>query len=146
MEYAIDLDACTYGIGAVLEQKTADGKWVPCAFFSRKLGESPGLGERGWSLWKQDTYAMVSCLLKFRSWISGRTVTIFRDHKSVESWYKEDLWTQSGPLGRRGRLHEALSRYNIVLVCKPGPDNQVADGLSRWAYRAGLAEHSTLRG
>ena len=145
-EYAIHVDTCTYGIGAVLEQKTPDGEWVPCAFFSRKLEGKPGQGQRGWSVREQETYAMVSCLLKFKSWISGRKVTIFSDHKSLESWYKEDLCTVSGPLGRRGRWHEFLSRYNIVVVYKPGPDNQVADGLSRWAYPAGLAEDSTFHG
>ena len=145
-EYAIHVDACTYGIGAVLEQKTPDGKWVPCAFFSRKLEGKPGQGQRGWSVREQETYAIVSCLLKFKSWISGRKVTFFSDHKSLESWYKEDLCTVSGPLGRRGRWHEFLSRYNIVVVYKPGPDNQVADGLSRWAYPAGLAEDSTFHG
>ena len=145
-EYAIHVDACTYGIGAVLEQKTPNGNWVPCAFFSRKLEGKPGQGQPGWSVREQETYAIVSCLLKFKSWISGRKVTIFSDHKSLESWYKEDLCTVSGRLGRRGRWHDFLSRYNIVVVYKPGPDNQVADGLSRGAYPAGLAKDSTFHG
>ena len=117
---------------------------MPCAFFSQKLEGKPGQGQRGWCVREQETYAIVSCLLKFKSWISGRKVTIFSDHKSLESWYKEDLCTVSGPLGRRGRWHEFLSRYNIVVVYKPGPDNQLADGLSRWAYPTGLAEDSTF--
>ena len=46
---------------------------------------------------------MLSCLLKFNSWISGRKVTVFTDQKSLELWYKEDLCTMAGPLGLRGR-------------------------------------------
>ena len=52
----------------------------------------------------------------------------------------------AGPLGRRGRWHEFLSRYNIVVVYKPGKDNVVADGLSRWAYPAGEADDTNFHG
>ena len=79
-------------------------------------------------------------------WIGGRKVTIFSDHKSLESWYKEDLCTMAGPSGRRGRWHKFLSRYNIVVVYKPGKDNVVADGLSRWAYPAGEADDTNFQG
>ena len=100
-EYTIHVDACTYGIGAVLLQKTPDGKWVLCDFFSRKLEGKPGQGQRGWSVREQRTYAIV---------------TIDIENKSQDSWYKEDLCTMSGPPGRRGRGHEFLSRYSIVVA------------------------------
>ena len=95
---------------------------------------------------EKETYALVSCLLKFKSWISGRKVTAFTDHKSLESWYKENLCTMAGPLGRCSPWHEFLSRYNIVVVYKPGKDNDVPDGMSRWAYPAGLADDTTFHG
>ena len=50
----------------------------------------------------------------------------------------------AGPLGRRGRWHEFLSRYNIVVVYKPGKDNDIADGMSRSAYPAGLADDTNF--
>ena len=141
-EYAIHVDASDFGVGAVLEQQDEHGQWVPCAFFSRKLEK----GQRVWGVREKETYALVSCLLKFKSWIRGRKVTIVSDHKSLESWYKEDLCTMAGPLGRWGRWHEFLSRYNIVVVYKPGEDNVVADGLSRWAYPAGEADDTNFHG
>ena len=95
---------------------------------------------------EKETYALVSCLLKFKSCISGRKVTVFTDHKSPQSWYKEDLCTMAGPLGRRGSWHEFFSRYNIVVVYKPGKDNDVADGMSRRAYPAGLADDTKFHG
>ena len=82
---------------------------------------------------EHETYALVSCLLKFKSWIGGRKVIVYTDHKSLESWYKGDLCTLSGPLGRRGRWHEFSSRYHIDVVYKPGKNNTVADVLSWWA-------------
>ena len=88
----------------------------------------------------------MSCLLKFKSRISGRKVTVFTDHKSLESWYMDDLCTMAGPLGRRGGWHEFLSRYNIVVVYKPGKDNDAADGMSRWANPAELADDTNFHG
>ena len=155
-EYAIHTDASEFGIGSVLEQQLPDGSWAPCAFYSKNLegqirygpeGEALGFTrQRAWSVREKRTYALVSCLLKFKSWISGRKVTVFTDHKSLESWYKEDLCTMAGPLGRRGRWHEFLFRYNIVVVYKPGKDNDVADEMSRWAYPAGLADDTNFHG
>ena len=71
---------------------------------------------------------------------------MYTDHKSLESWYKEDLCTLSGPLGRRGRWHEFLGRYHIEVVHKPSKDNTVGGGLSRWAYPAGLADDTNFHG
>ena len=141
-EYAIHVDASDFGVGAVLEQQNEQGQGVPCAFFSRKLEK----GQRLWGVREKETYGFVSCLLNCKSWIGGRKVTVFTDHKSLESWYKEDLCTMAGPLGRRGHWHEFLSRYNIVVVYKPGADNVIADGLSRWAYPAGVADDTNFHG
>ena len=46
----------------------------------------------------------------------------------------------AGPLGRRARWHEFLSRYNIVLGYKLGVDNVAADRMSCWAYSTGLVD------
>ena len=104
------------------------------------------MGQRAWSVREKEIYALVSCLLKFKSSIPGRQVTVFTDHKSLASWYKEELCAMAGPLERRGRWHKFLSRYNIVVVYKPGVENDAADGMSRWAYPAGLAEDMNFHG
>ena len=95
---------------------------------------------------EKETYALVSCLLKFKSWISGRQVSVFTDHKSLESWYKEELCTMAGPLGSRGRWHKLLSRYNIVVVYKPGGENDAADGMSRSDYPARSRDDTNFHG
>ena len=145
-EYRIHVDACDHGVGAVLEQQNPEGEWKRCAFFSCKLEGNDGKGQRAWSTHEQETYALVSCLLKFKSWIGGPKVTVYTDHESLESWYKEDLCTLSGPLGRRGRWHEFLSRYHIEVVYQPGKDNTDTHGLSRWAYPARLADDTNFHG
>ena len=40
----------------------------------------------------------------------------------------------------------SFSWYNIVVVYKPGKDNDVADGMSWWAYPAGLADDTKFHG
>ena len=52
----------------------------------------------------------------------------------------------AGPWGRRGRWHKFLSRYNIVVVYKPGVEKDSADGMSRWAWPAGLAYDTNFHG
>ena len=52
----------------------------------------------------------------------------------------------AGSLGSRGRWHKFLSRYNIVVVYKPGVENDAADGMSCWAYPAGLADDTNFHG
>ena len=36
-ETRLEVDASKYAVGAVLKQKDKEGKWQPCAFYSKKL-------------------------------------------------------------------------------------------------------------
>ena len=96
------------------------------------------MGQRGWSVCKQETYAIVLTLLKICSWIASSQIKIicWSNRKSLEAWFKEDLGTVSGPLGRRGRWHEFLSFFNITVCHVEGEENTVADVFSRWTYEA----------
>ena len=134
-----------------------DGLWLPNPhgkFYSRKLqGQRAdgvnfhkNLGQIAWTPREKETYAIVTCLLKFQSWIGGQEVTVQTDHSAIVKWYKEELTTISGPLGRRGRWHEFLSRFNLFIQYRPGKDNEAADALSRWAYPAGEAQDTNFHG
>ena len=148
--WRIYTDASDYAIGGELQQEQADGSWRPVAYFSRKLQGSREkgkvLGQMGWTVREKETYALVCCLLKFQSWIGFSEVEVLTDHSSIIQWYKEDLCTLSGPLGRRGRWHEFLSRFNLVIRYCPGEINTTADAMSRWAYPAGVAQDSNFHG
>ena len=135
-------------MGAILSKLDAEGQQCPVAFFSLKLAGKPGMGQRGWSVREQETYAIVLALLKFRSWIASSQIEIicWRDHKGLEAWFKEDLGTVSGPLGRRGRWHEFLSSFNITVCYVKGEENTVADVLSRWTYEACQDNDTNMHG
>lgn len=89
--FTLRVDASQYAIGGVLSQEDPEGNERPVAFFSRKLEGGPGKGQWLWATREKETYAIVCILKKFRPWVAGTTVLIKSDHKSLESWYKEDL-------------------------------------------------------
>ena len=117
---------------AVLSQLDSEGREQPVAFYSKKLQDKDGLGQWAWSVREQETYGLVYATFKFRIWIGSSQVQVKAcvDHKSLESWYKEDLSTISCPLGRRGRWHDFLSGFDLEFIYLPGPENVVTDALS----------------
>ena len=144
--FVLRVDASTFAIGATLEQ-AADGegvptiddvlekKTVPVAFMSRKLASN----QRNWVPRELETYAIISALLKWETWIGMQPVIILTDHRALEGWQKEILDAPSGPVGRRMRWHHYLSKFDLTVKYIPGKDNTIPDILSRWAYPASQA-------
>ena len=152
--WRIRCDASHYAVGRALERQQEDGEDHPVAFFSRKFqGQRAGTGagkrdtrQYAWTPREKETYADVACLLKFHAWIGSQEVVVQTDHSSIVKWYKEDLCTISGPLGRRGRWHECLTRFNLTIEYRPGKDTDGADALSRCACPAGEAQDTNFHG
>jgi hypothetical protein len=152
--FILRVDASEFAIGAVLEQvppgnelsleSSLSQKSYPVAFFSRKL--TPGQ-VRSWSVREKETYALVCALKKWGSWVGFQKVLVLSDHKSLEHWCSEALDVPSGPVGRRARWHEWLSRFDIQVGYVAGKSNTIADILSRWAYPANSAKQDvTMHG
>ena len=157
-KWLIRCDARDPAVGGALEQLQPYGTYRPVACYSRNLqGEQAGTtkdgftltkhtGRYGWTPREKETYTIVSCLLKFQSWIGGQEITVQTDHSSIVKWYKEDLCTVPGLVGRRGRWHEFLSTFNLMIEYRSGPENHVGNTLSRWAYPAGTAQNTSFHG
>ena len=144
--FVLRVDASGYAVGAVLEQlvegtrrptpeDVLQKRTVPMAFMSQKLAQS----QRNWVAREQETYAIILALQKWETWIGLQPILVLTDHKALEHWAHEVLDTPSGPLGRRSRWHQILSKYDITVGYVPGKENTVADILSRWAYPASQA-------
>ena len=120
------------------------------AYFSRKLQGSRQngkcLGQMGWTVREKATYALVCCFLKFQSWIGFNDDLVNTDHSSIVQWYKEDLCSISGPLGRRDRWHEFLGRFNLIVEYVPWDEIDDGDTLSRPAYAAGAPQVTNFHG
>ena len=132
--FKLHCDASDLAIGAELCQQFGE-KWLPVAFFSRKLAKA----QLNWTPREKETYAIVAALRKWSDLIGFQPVLVATDHKALESWVTEHVDTPSGPRGRRARWHETLSQFDIQVVYIPGPDNVVADAMSRYAYPASSA-------
>jgi hypothetical protein len=150
--FVLRADASQYAIGATLEQLIDEDraptvedvlakKTSPVAFMSRKLTDS----QRNWVPREQETYAIIAALQKWESWIGLQPVLVLTEYRSLEFWAKEVLDTPSGPLGRRARWHQLLSKYDLTVGYVPGKDNTIADILSRWAYPASEAVKDVSR-
>ena len=66
-------------------------------------------------------------------------MVVTTDRKALQDWTTEHVDTPSGPRGRRARWHETLSQFDLQIIYIPGPENGVADALSRWTYPASAA-------
>ena len=146
--FVLRVDASTRAIGAALEQLPPSskdpptkedalaGKTRPVAFMSRKL--TPGQAAK-WPIKEKETYAVVSAIQKWGSWIELQPLLVLTNHKNIEYWATEILDSPTGPSGRQTRWHMLLSRFNVSVGYIPGRDNGIADIMSRWAYPAGEA-------
>ena len=118
--FVMRADASDRAIGAVLEQRReltpGHQSLVRVCFFSRKLAK----GQLNWMPREKETYALVSALKKWAGWIGLQPVLILTDHKSLEDWVKEKVDTISGPIGRRARWHEILSKFDLTVqyICR----------------------------
>ena len=144
--FVLRVDASGYAVGTTLEQLKEGGerptiedvlekKTIPVAFMSRKLTT----GQRKWTPRELETYAIILALQKWESYVGLQPILVLTDHQSLEAWTREVLDTPSGPVGRRARWHQILSKYDLTVGYIPGKENTIADILSRWAYPASQA-------
>ena len=117
----VETDASDVAISATLNQ---EGR--PVAFFSRTLSSS----ERHHSAVEKEAYAIVEAIRKWRHYLLGTTFKLITDQKSVAFIYDKH---QRGKVknDKIQRWKIELSCYNYDVVYRPGPENLVADALSR---------------
>jgi hypothetical protein len=120
----IETDASDFAEGGILSQRGEDGKLYPCAFFSRKFQDA----ELNYEIYDKEMMAIVDCMETWRHHLegSGHRATVYSDHKNL-------LWfTETKVLNRRqARWAEKLSRFDFVIVFRPGKDQGKPDALSR---------------
>jgi hypothetical protein len=110
-------DASLKGVGGVLMQNKR-----PIAFESRKLIDA----ELRYSATELEMLAVVYCVEKWRCYIEGREVLVYTDHKPNTFFATTKMQSR-----RAARWLEKLQQYQLQWHYKPGPQNVVADALSR---------------
>ncbi|CAF1502254.1 unnamed protein product [Adineta steineri] len=120
--FILELDACEYGLGAVLAQEYNKQKFV-IAYASRTLSSA----ERNYGATEREALAIVWATQHFRPYLDGFKVLIRSDCKALQ-WLKnaKDI------SGRLARWAMKLSAFQIESIqYRPGTANANADSLSR---------------
>ena len=108
-------------MGAVLTQESDDGQH-PIIFINRLLTSA----ERKFTTTEKECLAVLWAVERLRHYLEGFSFTVFTDHSSL-------LWLAklSNPSGRLARWAMRLLAFDMIIVHRPGSQNQVPDALSR---------------
>ena len=120
----LETDASDFAMGAVISQSGDDGKLYPIMFMSRKFIDA----ELNYEIYDKEMLAIVEAMDKHRHYFEGlgQRTTVYSDHKNL-------LWfTETKVYNRRqARWAEKLSRFDFVIVFRPGKQGGKPDALSR---------------
>jgi len=116
------VDASLHTVSTVLTQTDDDGTELPVVFSSTKLSQA----QMALSTFKQEAYAVLVALKKYRSWIFGTKVTVYSDHNARQ--YLIEAAPKSAKLMRWSL---GLQEFSLTFKYKCGKTNAAADCLSR---------------
>ena len=120
---SLAVNASATHVGAVF-QHFRKGSWAPLSFFSRKLSAA----EVKYSAFDRELLGIYLAVRHFRFMLEARPFTIFTDHRPLT----QALHRVSAPWSARQQRQLAyISEFTSDLQYLPGPENVVADCLSR---------------
>ena len=114
-------DASDLAIGAVLGQRE-DGKTHVVYYASKTLNEA----QRNYTTTEKELLAVVYALDKFRAYLVGSDIVIFKDHSTLKY-----LLTKQNAKARLIRWVLLLQEFNLQIKDKKGVENVVVDHLLR---------------
>lgn len=96
----------------------------PSHFFSRKLS----LTQQKYSAYDRELLAVYETITFFRHFLEGRSFKIYTDHKPLLYAFKQRS-DKTSP--RQARQLSFIAQFSAEIEYMPGPDNVLADSLSR---------------
>ena len=120
----LEADASDFTLGAMVSQKGPDGKIHPIAFHSRKFNPA----EMNYEIYDKEMLAIVESLEHYRHYFEGlgQQITVYSDHHNLLWFTKTKIYNW-----RQVRWAEKLSKFNFVIIFRPGKDGGKPDTLSR---------------
>jgi hypothetical protein len=127
--FYLETDASDFALGAVLSQMGGDGKLHPVAFYSRKFSAA----EINYEIHDKELLAIVDSFQEWRHFLEGAAhpVTVYTDHKNLEYFMTSRVLNR-----RQARWNMSLSRFDFVIMYRPGKQQGLSDALSRRSYLA----------
>ncbi|GBO34013.1 Transposon Ty3-I Gag-Pol polyprotein [Araneus ventricosus] len=124
-ETTVTTDASSYGLGATICQKQADGRRSVIAYASRTLTPT----ESRYAQIEKEALAVVWGCEKFRDYLTGMHFKIETDHKPLIPIFSKKNLDDLSPRLQRIKLRMMKFSYTIVHI--PGKELFAADALSR---------------
>ncbi len=133
--FIIFTDASGIGIGAVLMQTDSAGKQHVIAFASCALTPT----ENNYSVTCLENLAVVWALQHFRDIVFGYHLIVYTYHSPITEIFKGRNLN-----GRLARWYLTIQAYSPVMKYNKGPQNVVADALSRNVCVGAVDEASSI--
>ena len=123
----VQVDASSFGLGAILSHVDEGGKEYPVYYASRTLSAP----ERNYPQIEKEGLAIVYAVKKFHQFLYGNKFYLYTDHKPLLGLFSETSSLPARSATRVLRWAILLSSYNYELKFRPGMQNGNADMLSR---------------
>ena len=121
----VTADSSSYGLGAVLSQKSEDGTWHPVAYAWRSLSST----EKRYAQEEKEALASAWACNHFEDYLIGLKYILETDHKPLVALLGTKSLDELPACIQRMRMH--LMWFSYVVVHIPGKELYTADTLSR---------------
>ena len=125
LETTVTADASSYGLGAVLRQKQADGITRPVAYVSRSMTPT----EERYAQIEKEALALTWACERFSDYLIGLHFCVETDHKPLVPLFSQKLLDEL-PI-RIQRFRMRMMRFSFSICHVPGKELATADALSR---------------
>jgi transposase InsO family protein len=120
----VEADSSDHVSAGVLSQYGKDGILRPVAYFSKRLIPA----ECNYEIYDKELLAIIRCFEQWRPELEGAAfpIKVLSDHRNLQYFTTTKLLSH-----RQARWSEYLSRFNFVIVYRPGSQGQKPDALTR---------------
>ena len=125
LETTVSADASSYGLGALLLQKQANGERRPVAYVSRSMTPT----ESRYAQIEKEALALTWACERYSQYLIGLQFSIETDHKPLVPLFGSKLLDELPIRVQRFRMR--MMRLNFSIYHVPGKNLTIADTLSR---------------